>query len=72
MDAAVEVFKMNVAMNPQSANAYDSLGEAYMRIGDKKEAIKNYKKSLDLNPDNNNAKQMLRELEKDLKKGVEI
>jgi len=64
MDAAVEVFKMNVEMNPQSANAYDSLGEAYMRTGDKEKAIKNYKKSLELDPDNDNAKQMLKELEK--------
>ncbi len=64
MDAAIEVFKMNVAMNPQSANAFDSLGEAYMRTGDKKKAIKNYRRSLELDPDNDNAKQMLEELEK--------
>jgi len=64
MDAAVEVFKMNIEMNPQSANAYDSLGEAYMIKGDKKKAILNYRRSLELDPDNDNAKQMLKELEK--------
>jgi tetratricopeptide (TPR) repeat protein len=63
IDAAVEVFKMNVEMNPRSANAYDSLGEAYMLNGDKELAIENYKKSLDLNPDNANARQMLDRLE---------
>jgi len=51
-------------MNPQSANAHDSLGEAYMINGNKELAIKNYKKSLELNPDNTNAKEMLNKLEK--------
>ena len=65
IDAAIEIFKMNVEMNPQSANTYDSLGEAYM-INEKIElAIKNYKKSLELNPDNTNAKEMLKKLEND-------
>jgi len=63
INAAIEVFKMNVEMNPVSADAYYSLGESYMKAGDKKNAIKNYKKSLELNPENENAKQMLKELE---------
>ena len=62
INAAIEVFKMNVEMNPQSANAYDSLGEVYMKTGDKKNAIKNYKKSLELNPNNTNAIEMLEKL----------
>jgi tetratricopeptide (TPR) repeat protein len=52
---AVEIFKLNVEMYPQSANAYDSLGEAYMRHGNKDLAIANYKKSLELDPKNTNA-----------------
>ena len=56
---AIEVFKLNTVAFPQSSNAYDSLGEAFMKSGDKKNAIKNYKKSLELNPDNDNAKEML-------------
>ncbi len=63
IDAAIEVFKMNVEMNPQSANAYDSLGEAYMVGGNKVLAIENYCKSLELDPDNTNAKEMLDRLE---------
>lgn len=59
---AVEVFKQTVADHPQSANAYDSLGEAYMKVGDKEEAIKSYRKSLELNPGNGNAAQALRTL----------
>lgn len=59
---AIEVFKLNVEVFPESANAYDSLGEAYMKNGDKENAIENYKKSLALNPENENAKRMLNEL----------
>jgi tetratricopeptide (TPR) repeat protein len=49
---AIEVFKMNVALFPDAWNTYDSLGEAYARDGNKKLAIKNYEKSIALNPDN--------------------
>jgi len=59
---AVELFKLNVIAYPNSANVYDSLGEAYMKSGDTKNAIKYYKKFLELNPDNNNAKEMLKKL----------
>jgi D-alanyl-D-alanine-carboxypeptidase/D-alanyl-D-alanine-endopeptidase len=61
---ALEVFKLNVGLYPESWNAYDSLAEAYMRIGDNEKAIKNYNKSLELNPENTNAKEMLEKLEK--------
>ena len=49
-DRAIKYFKMNVKNNPTNANVYDSLGEAYKTKGDKKNAIKNLKKSLTLNP----------------------
>ena len=52
---AIEIFKLNVEMYPQSSNAYDSLGEAYRAHGDKDLAVTNYKKSLELNPKNTNA-----------------
>jgi cytochrome c-type biogenesis protein CcmH/NrfG len=42
---------------------YDSLGEAYMRHGDKDLAIKSYGRSLEINPHNGNAVQMLKKLE---------
>jgi CubicO group peptidase (beta-lactamase class C family) len=59
---AIEVFRMNVEDFPKSPNAYDSLGEAYMTNGDRELSIKNYQKSLELNPDNTNALDMLRKL----------
>jgi tetratricopeptide (TPR) repeat protein len=60
---AIEVFKLNAETFPQSFNAYDSLGEVYMKIGDTKNAANNYNKSLELNPDNNNAENILEKLE---------
>jgi CubicO group peptidase (beta-lactamase class C family) len=59
---AIEIFKLNVEAFPESYNTYDSLGEAYMKNGDKELAIKNYKKSLDLNASNTNAVNMLKKL----------
>ena len=59
---AIEIFKLNVEVFPESANVYDSLGEAYMKNGDTDLAIKNYEISLDLNPKNINAKDMLKNL----------
>jgi glyoxylase-like metal-dependent hydrolase (beta-lactamase superfamily II) len=59
---AIEIFKMNVEMYPESWNVYDSLGEGYMNDGQKELAIKYYKKSLELNPGNENGKAMLRKL----------
>jgi len=61
--AAIEIFKLNVEAHPESFNVYDSLGEAYMLSGDDILAIKNYKKSLELNPQNINAQQMLKKIE---------
>jgi len=61
--AAIAVFKANVELYPQSWNVYDSLGEAYLANGEKELAGANYKKSLELNPQNKNAVEMLKKLE---------
>jgi tetratricopeptide (TPR) repeat protein len=60
---AIEVFKLNVEAFPSSSNVYNSLGEAYMMHGDTELAIENYKKSLELDHNNTNAIQKLKELE---------
>ena len=52
INEAIEIFKMNVRLNPKSWNVYDSLAEAYALAGDKKLAIENYEKSLELKPNN--------------------
>jgi predicted alpha/beta superfamily hydrolase len=69
MKKATAFFEYNISNFPKSANAYDSLGEAYMIKGDKDQAIKNYEKSLKLDPDNQNAARMIRELQK-MKEGA--
>jgi tetratricopeptide (TPR) repeat protein len=59
LKAAIEIFKLNVEQFPEASNPYDSLGEAYMLAGKKRLAIKNYTRSLELDPGNTNAAEML-------------
>ena len=56
-------YKLNVESFPQSSNVYDSLGEAYMINGDKDLAIKNYQKSVELDPKNSNGIEALKKLQ---------
>lgn len=60
---ALEIFKLNVYLYPGSANVYDSLAEAYMVNGERELAIKNYKRSLELDSNNTNAIQQLKKLD---------
>jgi len=62
IEDAIECFKLNANKFPDEANLWDSLAEGYMKSGDKEKAIQNYKKSLELNPENNNAREKLKEL----------
>ncbi|MFZ2054305.1 MAG: hypothetical protein WAU81_08920 [Candidatus Aminicenantales bacterium] len=59
---AIEIIKLNVEAYPQSANVFDSLAEAYMINGDRYLAIRNYERSLELDPKNTNAVEMLKKL----------
>src|SRR4029453_4627833 len=61
---AIEIFKLNVEAYPQGFNTYDSLAEAYMTINERGLAIQNYKKSVELNPNNTNAAEILNRFEK--------
>ena len=61
---ALCVFEINVEFYPKSANVYDSYAETLMKAGDIENAIKNYKKSIELNPKSQNAIEMLKKLEK--------
>ena len=58
---AIAIFELTVQSFPESFMLYNSLGEAYAKNGDKKLAIKSYEKSLQLNPNNNNAKKRIKE-----------
>jgi tetratricopeptide (TPR) repeat protein len=64
LDKAIKVFELNTQLYPEAFNTWDSLAEAYMKKGDNEKAIKYYKKSLALNPKNDNAKKMIEKIEK--------
>lgn len=59
---ALAFFTLNTENFPRSFNAFDSLGETYEVLGDNKNAIENYKKSLELNPNNEHAKMKIESL----------
>ena len=60
LDEAVAIFQLNRDNFPQSSNVYDSLGEAYLAKGDRDDARRCYRKSLELNPQNVGAMEVLR------------
>jgi hypothetical protein len=60
---AIRILQLNVEVYPESSNAYDSLGEAYLDAGERVLAIANYRKSLALNPKNANGALMLKKLQ---------
>lgn len=66
VEEAIKLFELNVKNFPDSANDYDSLGEAFFKQGNKKLALANYKKSFELNPQNTAAKEMVKKLEAEI------
>lgn len=56
---AIEVFKLIATVFPNSSNAYDNLGEGYLKNGDKELALINYERSLAMDPENFNAEDQL-------------
>lgn len=59
---AIAVFKFNVNAFPESADVYDSLGEAYVETGQNQLAIDNYRKALEIDPKYATAIRALEEL----------
>ena len=60
---AIQVFERNAALHTMDANTYDSLADAYTRVGKKELAIQNYEHSLQLDPHNNHAREQLKKLQ---------
>lgn len=56
---AINVFKLNTFIYPETAGVFDSLGEAYEKTGNKKDAITAYEKVLQLQPSDENAKKRI-------------
>ena len=59
---AIRIFTLNTEQHPQSPNVWDSLAETYMNAGDLKKAEQYYGKVLSLDPQNENAKEMLKKI----------
>lgn len=61
--SSIKLFQLYASEFPNSGNAYDSLAEAYFNNKEYALSKQNYQKSLELNPDNDNAKEMLKKIE---------
>ncbi len=61
MKEAAAIFKLNTEAFPKSSNVYDSYGEALLAMGNKTEAIENYKQSVRLNPGNEGGIKILKD-----------
>jgi CubicO group peptidase (beta-lactamase class C family) len=61
-DAALAVLKLNLQLFPQDGNSHDSLGEVYLMQGDKANAVTHYRRALELDPQNNNAREVLKKI----------
>ncbi|OXA81708.1 CubicO group peptidase, beta-lactamase class C family [Flavobacterium aquidurense] len=68
LNDAIKVFELNAKENPKSGTAFDSLAESYFNNKQLEIARKTYEKSLELSPDNSNAKEMLEKIKIQLSK----
>lgn len=68
IDEAIKIFTLNINQFPNLANAYDSRGEAYFDKKDYQASKADYQKVVELEPSNQNAKEMLLKIENILKK----
>lgn len=64
---ALQVFKINTELFPESWNVYDSYGEALRATGRREDAIRTYQKSLELKPDSQNGLRMLKKLQNEVR-----
>ena len=60
---ALEIFKLNTMIAPESSNAWDSLAECYFKMKSFDDSLRCYRKSLELNPQNDNAERMIARME---------
>jgi CubicO group peptidase (beta-lactamase class C family) len=61
---AILLLQAAITSFPDSWELYDTLGETYLKKGDKEQAIQSFKKSVELNPQNTKAIDMLKKMEK--------
>ncbi|MGB8657197.1 MAG: tetratricopeptide repeat protein [Candidatus Zixiibacteriota bacterium] len=66
--AAINVFRVNVKLSPDSWVAYEVLADAYMKNKQFEPALANYEKSIEINPDNSLGKQQIKILKELIKR----
>ena len=59
---AIAIFELIISEFPNSANAYDSMGEAYLQAKDSIKSLQYYEKSLLMNPDNFYAEDVIQKI----------
>jgi tetratricopeptide (TPR) repeat protein len=64
LEEAIAILSLNESLYPDSSDAFGHLGDAYKKAGRKQEAIGQYRKAIEKNPENDDAKKHLAELEK--------
>jgi tetratricopeptide (TPR) repeat protein len=64
LQEAIAILSLSVSLYPDSSDAYGHLGGVYVKAGQKQQAIDNYRKALERNPENEESKKRLAELEK--------
>jgi CubicO group peptidase (beta-lactamase class C family) len=65
LDNAILLLQTAIASFPDSWEIYDAMGETYIEKGDKEQAIRSFKKSVELNPEDTDAIEMLKKLEEE-------
>lgn len=66
LDASLAILKINVRLFPEAWNTYDSYGQVLKEKGLLEESLKNYSKSVELNPENQYGLKIIAELEREL------
>jgi CubicO group peptidase (beta-lactamase class C family) len=61
-DVAVAVMQLNIQLYPDDGNSHDTLGEIHLLQGEREAGIAHYRKALQLDPKNNNARDVLKKL----------
>lgn len=62
IEVGMAILQTAVELYPQVANLYDSVGEFYLKQGQKDKAIEFYNKALQVDPNFENAKKMLEKI----------
>jgi len=62
LEAGIEWLKLAIELYPREASLYGTLGDFYQKQGQREQAIQTYKKALEVDPNFEHAKAMLKKL----------